>query len=353
VLRPETPSNRIRALTRRNRTLVGILVVAIVIVGAGLATIGFAWTRRDAAYQRERAELRGRMDSLLQEGRGAVLALEGEVEGLADALARSNEELGRLRSGLDSAERADADEGELDDLRRRLQAATVALTRQQLAASLDFPSIEAANRNAVAVVYVELGPGAVSTATAFAVRPDGLLLTNRHVVRPEAGRPQPTRIGIQFAGSPQVWPGRVVTVSSEADLALLRVDNVLGEVPTILGLNEAADTLVAGTPVALLGFPLGGEPPSDIGRPAQGRPLPRPLVTAGVLEGRSDGLLEILGYGEEGASGSPVLDGSGRLIGVLFGGRGDGSRRTLLAVPVEEVARLLARAPRQTEVGEP
>jgi len=339
--RPGTPSDRIRVLTRRNRTLGGALVVAFVVVGAGLAAVGYAWTQHDAAFEQERVELRGRMDSLMAEGRRTVVALKGEVEGLANALSLSNEELSRLRSGLDSAERAGADEGELEDLRRRLQAATVALTRQQLAASLDFRSIEAANRNAVAVVYVELGPGVVSTATAFAVRPDGTLLTNRHVVRPETGGPQPTRIGVQFAGSPQVWPGRVVAISPEADLAMLKVDNVLGEVPTILGPNESADTLVPGTPVALLGFPLGGEPPSELGRATEGRPLPRPLLTAGVFEGRSDGLLEILGYGEEGASGSPVLDGSGRLVGVLFGGRNDGSRRTLLAVPVEEVTRFL------------
>ena len=339
---PSTPSQRIAALSRKNRTLTRVLVVAFLLIGAGLASLGYAWTQRDAAYERERNRLRAQMDTLIAAGRRSVVALQGEMDGLATALRQSNDELGGLRAALDSAERTGADEGEMADLRVRLQTATVALTRQQLAASLDFPSIEGANRAAVAMVYVELSPGIVSTATAFAVRPDGTLLTNRHVVEPEAGAPRPTRIGVQFANSPQVWPGRVVTVSPVADLALLRVDNLLGEVPTVFGFNEQADTLSPGTPVALLGFPLGGVTDPE----AERLGLPRPLLTAGVLEGRTDGLLEIRGYGEEGASGSPVLDGGGRLIGVLFGGRDSGAGRTLLAVPVREVIRFLGGPPR-------
>ena len=108
------------------------------------------------------------MDTLIATGRRSVVALQGQMEGLATALRQSNDELADLRTALDSAERSGADESEMADLRVRLQAATVALTRQQLAASLDFPSIEEANRAAVAVVFVELSPGVVSTATAFA-----------------------------------------------------------------------------------------------------------------------------------------------------------------------------------------
>ena len=43
--------------------------------------------------------------------------------------------------------------------------------------------------------------------------------------------------------------------------------------------------------------------------------------------------LEVNGYGVEGSSGSPVFDGDGKVVGVLFGGRVENGERTLYAVP--------------------
>lgn len=334
---PTTPSARIRALSRRNRTLAqalaGVLLV-VVVAGLGLA---WAWTSRDAAFQQERAVLRSDMDSLLEASRRTIEQLQGEMAGMAGILRDSQGQVQQLRSALEAAERGGGDEAEIDDLRRRLQAATVALTRHQLAASLDFDAIAEANRAAVAVVYVELEPGRVSTGTAFAVRPDGTLVTNRHVVRGEDGTSAPLRIGVQFTDSPQVWPGRVVRVAPDDDVALLRVDRIVGDVPTVAGFNREADTLAVGSPVAVLGFPLGGEGPDR----TSGRAVPRALMSAGVLQARSPGRLEVVGYGEQGASGSPVLDADGRVVGVLFGGRDDDGTRILLAVPAAAVVRFL------------
>lgn len=336
-----TPSDRIRALTRRNRTLTHVVAGGLLLVLAAGATVGYAWMRRDAAFEQERRDLRARMDSLLEASHRAIEGLRGQMNGLATVLRESEDEVRRLRASLDQAEEEGADGDQIDALRMRLQAATVALTRQQLAASLDFSRIEEANRSAVAVVYVEMKPGTVSTGTAFAVRADGILLTNRHVVQGE-GDASPARIGVQFSGSPQVWPARVLRVSPEADLAVLRVDNILGDVPTILGFNERTDTVAPGSPVAVLGYALGGE----VGRRFEGRTVPRPLLSAGVVQGRVDDHLEILGYGEQGASGSPVLDGEGRVIAVLYGGRDDGGSRTLFAVPAPEVLRFLGPSAR-------
>lgn len=332
-----TPSDRIRALSQRNRTLTQVVVAGLVLVAAAAASVGYAWVRRGAAFEREQSALRAQMDSLLDASHRAIENLQGQMDGLAAVLRGSEDEVRRLRSSLDRAEEEGADAEELDALRVQLQTATVALTRQQLAASLDFAAIDEANRPAVSVVYVEMRPGVVSTGTAFAVGSDGTFVTNRHVVRGEDGTATPQRVAVQFSGSTQVWPGRVVRVAPEADLALLRVDNILGDVPTVMGFNERADTLAPGTPVALLGYPLGGE----VGARFEGQAVPRPLLSAGVLQGQQDGHLEIQGYGEQGASGSPVLDGEGRVVAVLYGGRDDNGTRTLFAVPAAEVLRFL------------
>lgn len=335
--RKASPSDRIRALTRRNRTLTWTLTGGFLLVLTGGAAVAWAWISRDAAFQQEQAALRADMDSLLVASQRTVDRLQGEMEGLATVLRESRGEVRDLRSALDAAEQGEGTAEEVEALRRRLQAATVALTRHQLAASLDFAAIEEANRSAVAVVYVELEPGRVSTATAFAVRADGTLVTNRHVVRGESGTAEPIRVGIQFSDSPQVWPARVVRVAPDADLALLRTDRILGDVPTVAGFNERGDTLAVGSPVALLGFPLGGNGLDETSE----RAIPRALLSAGVLQARRDGHLEVVGYGEQGASGSPVLDAEGRVAGVVFGGRDDDGTRTVLAVPAGEVLRFL------------
>lgn len=332
-----TPSARIRALSRRNRRLTYALVGGLVVVVAAALGLARAWASRDAAFQQERAALRADMDSLLAASRRTVDRLQGEMAGLVGGLRDAEAEVRSLRAALDAAEREGADSEDVEDLQRRLQAATVALSRHQLAASLDFEGIERANRSAVALVYVELGTGVISTGTAFAVRPDGSLVTNRHVVRGADGTSEPLRIGVQFTDSPQVWPARIVRVSPQTDLALLQVNRIAGDVPTVAGFNRRADTLAVGTPVALLGFPLGGDTPAAL---SEGT-VPRALTTAGIVRGRSQGLLEVTGYGEQGASGSPVFDAQGQVLGVLFGGRDANGTRILLAVPSADVLRFL------------
>ncbi len=352
---PETMQMSVGAGSRRSGRRfpwipVAMAVVALSVLSSAFYLAGRLATRED--WERERAALEARMDSILAvaEARTADLrarndsldrnrnadveSLQLRVSGLLDALQQSQTEVRSLRTSLQSAEAHGLDDSEVDRLRQRLQTVSVALERQQLAASLDFTTIESVTRRGTAQIYVDLPEGVV-TATAFGVSPSGLLMTNRHVVRGSDGSARPRRIGVQFADSRQVWPAHVVRVSADADLALVQVERLEGEIPTVLGFNTRTDTLATGSPVAMLGFPLGGRPPEGSAG------IVRPLLTAGIISGNRGELLEVQGYGEKGASGSPVLDRDGRVVGILVGGTESDVGRTLLAVPAPEAIRLL------------
>jgi S1-C subfamily serine protease len=190
-------------------------------------------------------------------------------------------------------------------------------------------AVDARNRRAVVRIYVEGEDGQVSTGTGFAVRADGTLVTNRHVL----GR-RPARIAVQFASSSQVWRARVVAVSGEWDVALLKVDDIVGAVPTVRGLNLRADTLAEGVPVALVGFPRGGEP-------VEGAPI-RAAVSHGAFARVRAGRVEVFARSSVGASGSPLFDARGEVVGVLFGGTPGAARPVLYAVPASALAAFLA-----------
>lgn len=222
-----------------------------------------------------------------------------------------------------------------------IQSARDAVARFEATSAMDFQMVQGLNRRAVARLYVEMEDGSVVTGTGFAVRANGTLVTNRHVLQGEGGA-SPARIGVQFADSEQVWPARFLLASPGSDLALVKVDNIIGDVPVVARLNVRADTLGAGAPLALLGFPLGG----DISTPGQeGGTVIRPLLSAGVLEATATGELVIQGYGATGASGSPVMDATGSVVGIVFGGRDEGDGHRLLAVPSTELRRLLDALP--------
>jgi S1-C subfamily serine protease/pSer/pThr/pTyr-binding forkhead associated (FHA) protein len=222
-----------------------------------------------------------------------------------------------------------------------VQAAREAVAQFQATHDMDFQRVQGLNRRAVARLYVEMEDGSVTTGTGFAVRANGTLVTNRHVVEGEGGG-SVERIGVQFADSEQVWPARFLIASPGSDLALVKVDNILGDVPVVAPLNLRPDTLPPGTPVALLGFPLGGDT-TLVGE--DGGTVIRPLLSPGLLEGMGGGEMVIQGYGAIGASGSPVMDRTGAVVGVVFGGRDSGDGHRLLAVPSTELRRLLDALP--------
>jgi S1-C subfamily serine protease len=330
-------TQQVRAQNVRLRQAVTMLSIALIVLSGAMVLLS---RRASELREQERAALLARIDTLLAAGDSAVQALAGQREELANALRQSQDDVRRVRDEIARATTTEDTTG-VPDLRRQLQAAMAALERQQLAASLDFERIERDSRRAVAVLWVESATGTVMTGTAFAVRPDATLVTSRHLVRDDRGRPA-RRLAIQFSDSDQVWPARILTVSQNADVAIIKVDNIAGAAPVVRSLNLQADTLHAGSPVALIGFPLGGETwPQD----ARTGRLARPLGSVGVLLHQAEDAIEIQGYGAAGASGSPIFDARGEVIAVLMGGRQNGTLPQLSAVPITSVLALLERLP--------
>ncbi len=318
--------------TKKLRIVIGVLAVVFVAVAAVLIY-------QNRMLQRQRAEeiaaLQTQTDSIMRASDQALTALQGQVEGLAARLHASRNEVNRLHGELATA----LLEGDLDQvtsLRRQLAIATETLQYQHSAAQLDYRTISEQNQRAVALVWVDFGQNEVYTGTAFAVRSDGVMITNRHVIVGEDGNRRPRRIAVRFSDSEQTWRGRLVTYSREVDLAVIRVD-VLGGVPTVRGLNASPDTLQQGDPVAVIGFPLGTElPMGDVARTS---------FSAGTISKILPDVLQLDGYGAEGASGSPIFDSNGEVVGILYGGQEGSAGRIVFGVPAQHAVQLLRTVP--------
>lgn len=335
---PESATARVRTAVRSERRR------ALIIGGAGVAmvlAVGLAFGVRSMdsrnAWESERRALEHRIDSLVADDSGRSTSLAAEVTGLSAALRQSRSELERLRAQLRSTP---AGSDDADRLRAQVNSATAALRRQQLAAALDFGAIQRRARGAVAMLWVEFPDGRRVSGTAFAVRASGALLTNRHVVTGADGTARPSRIAVRFSDSDQAFPAHLVSVSPDRELALVQVENVIGDVPAVV-LDERPDTLSPGSPVALIGYPLGGELEKD---PSADRRRARPVVSAGLLVRTTPDVVEVQGLGAAGASGSPILDPAGNVIAVLYGGRDEQGTQVLVGVPAQTIVAFLSSA---------
>jgi S1-C subfamily serine protease/pSer/pThr/pTyr-binding forkhead associated (FHA) protein len=333
-------TQRVRAeVARQTRRLRGIaagLFIVLVAVAAGLLIVN---RRMRQSQEREVAALQAEIDSVLQDARATVATLEEEMSELASTLEESRQEIQSLQGRLTEA-RAAGNADRIQTLSAELQGALTALAQQQHAASIDFAGIATANQPAVGMMFVEFPDGRVETSTAFAVRPDGIMLTTRHSVAGPSGDRPARQIGVRFADSRQTFPGTLLAVAQgqDADLAVIRV-HLGSSVPTIQAINPRSDSVPVGAPVAVIGFPGGLDSPQRV-RP-EGT-YATPSLTAGTVSKNLPSVIQINGYGSHGASGSPVFDANGEVIGILSAGEVGSGGRIVYAVPSALATQLLA-----------
>ncbi|MEO8293964.1 MAG: trypsin-like peptidase domain-containing protein [Gemmatimonadota bacterium] len=309
------------------RTTIILLSLLVILAAA------YLWQSITAAkrIESERAELLRRVDSLSV----AYQNVQVNVASLQGALDSAQAETSRLRARIGEG----GDAGQLQALRTQLLAAEQRQQRIKAAASLDAAGINRANQDAVAVVVVEFADGSIRTGSGFAVRSDdagSMIITNRHVVSGENGS-VPARIGVIFNGSKQNFKADLVALhpGTSIDLALIRA-SVRGGTPIIHSLGTSEPQ--AGDPVATIGFPLGLD--MEMGGNWQEVGVTASLNTGVVSKALPDQLV-ITGYGAAGMSGSPIFDGEGNVVGIVFGGQRESNGRIVLGVPVRFALELL------------
>ncbi len=337
--RERSTTHRVRAeVAKQTRRLRGVTVGLLIVLTAVVAGFLYINQQQRVAQERELTLLQAEIDSVLQASRATVAALEEEMSELAITLEDSRQEIQALQRQFTDA-RESGNARQIQMLSLELENALTALAQQQHAASIDFATIARANQRAVAMVFVDFGDGTTETSTAFAVRSDGTMITTRHSVVGPNGDRRARQIGVRFADSRQTFPARVVALSEgpDADVAVIRVD-LLREVPTIQGMNERPDTVPVGAPVTVIGFPGGMDSPQRV---QQNGVFATASLTVGTLSKNLPGLLQINGYGTHGASGSPILDANGQVIGILNAGEVGSGGRIVYAVPVTVAIELL------------
>ena len=159
----------------------------------------------------------------------------------------------------------------------------------------------------------------VGTGSGFALDRD-TLLTNRHVL----------------AGADRVevstWDGRSLKVSTAEVGALvdMGIAEVEGRLPPVATSYAPA---VAGAPIAVVGFPLGGPLTFSNGRVLD--------LVDGARFGIPGRVMRITAIVEPGSSGSPVLNAEGKVVGIVYAielATGLG-----LAIPLDTVRTLVDR----------
>lgn len=200
----------------------------------------------------------------------------------------------------------------------------------------EIPDLRALAKKARPAVYllaIQDEDGEVKgSGTGFLISPDGLLVTNHHVIAD-------AKQIIAKAENGGLFPVvRVLATDPVNDLALLQID--AKDLPCLsMAPPGSAD---AGTRVAVIGSPLGLEGTLTEGIVSARRKLP----------GQKREVLQISAAISQGSSGSPVLDPQGRVIGVASFLLAEG-QSLHFATPAEKLQPLLRKTGRPTAVTTP
>lgn len=325
---PAKPNTEVRiamAVEKQTGALKRVVIgLAVVVIAGALFAV---WTTRKSAE-----ETRAQLAALISANDSLSRALEARLSGtgMAEAsLTAAREENARLARELRSQQERGGDVSAAAARVRDAQVRTTAL------AGMDYAAIAAANQAAIVFLVVEFPDSSRSTGTGFNVLPSGLIVTNRHVVQQQDGT-RAQRIAIAFDGTSGQWKRGSVEVVSETDeLAFIRVTSP-GTYPVVRGVDRAGSSASLGTPVAILGYPLGTGTAGMTGSINTLRPSA--TLSVGTVSKRVDGTLQLDAFAAQGSSGSPVFDARGIVVGVIYGGATESAGRIVYAVPTDRLA---------------
>ena len=327
------PPRRAREGVPRRWLVSAALFVLVAAGGVGL----WAYQERGRMeWEREKTALLLRMDSVLDANATAEALFEGQLTELADSLRRSSRTVSALVAELETTSR-NADIERREALQSELEEALAGQAELRLVASFDWAPIRERATSALARVFVERESGDLESGTAFSVGDDGTMVTSGHLVVGADGSDPPRRIAVQFAEADEVLPAEFIASAPEDDLAVIRVPGRGSEIG-LLRMNQRLDSVQSGQPVILVGFPLQQAVSTEDASPTAARPL----AWAGVLQGITSGRVELSGYGARGASGSPVMDATGSVLGLLRGSVERDGQTILVAVSSAIIMELLA-----------
>ena len=312
----------VQAQTKSIRQSFGIAVGALIAAGA----VGFFfWQRQTSAHERDLLAVIARQESMFVADQQRNAAARPRDTAYASALSA---QLEAQKKELASA-RAQIAQG-------TAPKGTVEMLSQRMAPRADFSTVTRLNDAAVAMIVSDL-EGINIAGTAFGVGASGLLVTNKHVVHTESGQPA-KKIAVIFANTKGWIPAHIVRVSADDDLALIQIDRP-GTYPVVSGVSREGALARVGTSVASIGYPLALDTPmegtglSDI--------TASTTMTPGTVSKRLANVLQMDSWSGHGASGSPVFDSSGNVVGVIYGGARESGGRIVYAVPAQRLAAFL------------
>ncbi|HXG66528.1 MAG TPA: trypsin-like peptidase domain-containing protein [Blastocatellia bacterium] len=222
--------------------------------------------------------------------------------------------------------------------------------------SPSYPFVAVAQRNSPAVVFIrsehELVDGAgqvlsteARTGSGFVMHPDGLIVTNRHLVRdwdynqpPQGITGRTKKIEVVFPGQkPEAAiPAQVYRLAptADTDIAILKI-NAPPEMPVAQGIGGEPPMVYQGDEVAIIGYPLG----LDLFSLTNDTRVETSLST-GVVSRVSPEIIQLNLRAYQGNSGGPVLNRRGQIIGILTANVSN-AQDLALCIPIETAVRLI------------
>ncbi|HEY8174927.1 MAG TPA: FHA domain-containing protein [Gemmatimonadaceae bacterium] len=280
-------------------------------------------------------------------------SLDQQLAAGDSARRRAEEEMIRLRAEVGKAQAGgEGSRAGLDSLRRALRLAEerekdVAIQMRAVRGA-NLAQVAQLNQGAVGLLFYFFGPhgDSISTGSGFAITPSGYFVTNRHVVTDKTGAVRDT---IYLAMADQTFNFRtriaVVAVGTDADLAIVKIPEYRG--PYVKKIDWEGTAANQGAPAALIGFPYG----TGLAFDDTASRVVRTSMTAGIFSKVAPDFIQFGGITAGGASGSPIFNASGEVVGVHRAGLADGPGMGF-AVPVAKVLKILP-ADAKSELGIP